>query len=140
MKKLVTMLLLSAAIASPAVAGIGNVIVGPARVTDADTIRIGETRIRLNGVDAPELGVAAGQKAKAAMINIVAGHVVSCVPDGTFTHRRVVAVCRLEDGTDIGAEIIRRGWALDCPRFSGGRYHDLEQPVTFSPAAYCGRR
>ena len=27
---------------------------------------------------------------------------------------------------DIGAEIIRRGLALDCPHFSGSRYRTLE--------------
>jgi len=37
-----------------------------------------------------------------------------------------VGTCYLPDGTDIGAEIIRRGLALDCQRFSYGRYRQLE--------------
>jgi micrococcal nuclease len=41
-------------------------------------------------------------------------------------YERWVAVCYLPDGTDIGAEIIRRGLALDCRRWSSGRYRTLE--------------
>jgi endonuclease YncB( thermonuclease family) len=130
-----------AAVLSMAVAGAvlpaGGDISGYPSVTDGDTIRIGSTRIRLQGVDAPESNVAAGQQSKIAMTRIVAGHLVTCRPDGTRSHDRVVAICHLEDGTDIGAEIIREGWALDCPHFSGGRYHQFEKPVPFSPASYC---
>ena len=41
------------------------------------------------------------------------------------THARFVGVYYL-DGKDIGATDIANGLALDCPRFSGGRYAEYE--------------
>jgi endonuclease YncB( thermonuclease family) len=34
----------------------GRTLEGRAQITDGDTIRIGEARIRLKGIDAPEMG------------------------------------------------------------------------------------
>jgi hypothetical protein len=45
--------------------------------------------------------------------------------NGERTHDRCVGVCYLE-GVDISAEMVRRGVARDCPRFSGGRYRVIE--------------
>jgi endonuclease YncB( thermonuclease family) len=50
---------------------------------------------------------------------------VTCVPDGTKTRNRVVAICYLA-GQDIGQLIIEAVHARDCPRFSGGRYAGAE--------------
>jgi endonuclease YncB( thermonuclease family) len=46
--------------------------------------------------------------------------------NGERSYERLVGVCFLPNGTDIGAEIIRRGLALDCQRWSFGRYRALE--------------
>lgn len=43
----------------------------------------------------------------------------------TSTHDRLVGACYL-DGSDIGAALIAAGLARDCPRYSGGRFADLE--------------
>ena len=53
------------------------------------------------------------------------GKRVRCELDGSKTHDRFVGVCYL-DGKDIGATIIANGLALDCPRYSGGRYAEYE--------------
>jgi hypothetical protein len=39
---------------------------------------------------------------------------------------------------DISAEMVRRGVARDCPRFSGGRYHAIEAQAA-SDGATIGR-
>jgi micrococcal nuclease len=53
---------------------------------------------------------------------------VRCELDGTKTHDRWVGICYL-NGRDIGAAVIGVGLALDCPRYSGGRYANLEVPA-----------
>jgi hypothetical protein len=45
--------------------------------------------------------------------------------NGERTHDRCVGVCYLK-GVDISAEMVRRGVARDCPRFSSGGYRILE--------------
>ncbi|MCG7627284.1 thermonuclease family protein [Epibacterium sp. MM17-32] len=108
-------------------------------VRDADTIIVDGTPVRLNGVDAPELRTAAGKGAKRWMVNYLRGKSITCDLNGERTHDRWVGVC-LADGEDIGAALIGAGHALDCRRYSGGRYRDLETPAARSRikrAGYC---
>jgi micrococcal nuclease len=112
-----------------------TVVSGPVRVIDGDTIVLTDANIhvRLNGVDAPEVVHSGydrdddfGPESRDEMRSIVDGQVVRCELNGERSHERVVGVCFLPDGRDIGAEIIRRGLALDCAHFSGSRYRSLE--------------
>lgn len=102
-----------------------TVLAGQASVIDGDTLRVAGYKVRLQGLAAPELSEAGGHKATAALIQIMKGHRVSCELDGTTSHDRVVGICYVE-GKDVAAELVRRGLARDCPRFSGGRYKELE--------------
>ena len=81
-----------------------------------------------------------GPKSRAVMIDIVADQVITCKPDGTRSYNRVVATCLLPDGADIGRELVRRGLALDCARYSHGRYR-ADEPAgvrqKLSQAPYC---
>jgi micrococcal nuclease len=97
-------------------------ISGFPRVVDGDTIIINSIHIRLQGLDAEELSMAHGQQSKAAMLDIVGNRTITCRPDGTHSYERIVASCFLPDGTDISRELVRRGLALDCAHYSGGRY------------------
>lgn len=101
-------------------------ISGRAHVIDGDTIVIRRTKIRLSGIDAPELDQPYGQKAKWAMVDICKGQVVTAKLNGVVSYDRVVGTCYLPDGRDIGAELIKRGLALDWTTFSGGKYRNLE--------------
>ena len=97
------------------------------------------TPVRLNGVDAPELDSRAGRDAKRWMVNYLRGRSIECELNGDRTHDRWVGVC-YADGQDIGAAVIAAGHALDCRRFSGGRYRHLETPAAKSRlhrAGYC---
>jgi endonuclease YncB( thermonuclease family) len=126
-------------LASPAAAG---TLSGTATVIDADTIRIGSTTIRLKGVDASEAGTARGDAATAAMRAIVNGGALRCELTGERTWSREVGTCFTADGTDINREIVRRGAALACPRFST-RYVSDERPMARllqSRAHYCVAR
>jgi endonuclease YncB( thermonuclease family) len=55
------------------------------------------------------------------MIELTRDRAVTCNPRDNDRYGRVVAVCRTEAG-DINAAIVRRGWAVDWPRYSHGAY------------------
>ena len=110
------------------------------KVRDADTVVVKGVPIRLNGVDAPENGTQAGNQATAAMKRYLRGKTLTCELNGERTYDRWVGVCFTEDGDDIGAVMIANGYALDCRRYSGGRYRKLEPAGARSrlpQAGYC---
>jgi micrococcal nuclease len=108
-------------------------------VRDADTIVVQGTPVRLNGVDAPELKTRSGKDAKRWMVNYLRGKEISCDLSGERTYDRWVGVC-YANGEDIGAAVIAAGHALDCRRYSGGRYRKFETSAAKSRirrAKYC---
>lgn len=105
-------------------------------VRDVDTIVVAGTPVRLNG---PETSTRIGREARAFMNQLVRGETVICQLNGGRTHDRWIGVCFL-DGQDIGAIAVANGHALDCARYSGGRYRGLETPAARSRikrAGYC---
>lgn len=124
--------------ASPAFAD--RVVEGAVTVVrDVDTIVVAGVPVRLNGVDGPETSSRVGRDARTFMERLLTGQTVSCVLSGDRTYDRWVGVCYLA-GQDIGAIAIANGHALDCPRYSGGRYSSLETPASRSRlprARYC---
>jgi endonuclease YncB( thermonuclease family) len=121
-------------------------ITGPAtKVVDGDTLWVSGVKIRLDGVDAPEMDTLAGRRARLGLYEIVDGRQLDCHLAGESYDRRV-GVCYLatgpQEGYDIGALLIADGLALDCPRYSGGRYAALETPgarAKIQPQGYCSR-
>ena len=101
---------------------------GKCFVIDGDTIIISGTKVRIGGIDAPELNHPYGKKSKSALINMCKGKVVTARISEEMSYDRVVASCFLPDGTDIAANLVEKGLALDWPRFSGGAYRHLEPP------------
>ena len=101
-------------------------IKGRAYVIDGDTISIRRIKIRLAGIDAPELDQPWGQKSKWEMVKICKGHTIRVELTGETSYDRLVGTCYLPDGRDIGAEIIKAGLALDGGHYSKGKYRHLE--------------
>ncbi len=102
-------------------------IKGHAHVIDGDTIGIGETRIRLEGIDAPEAGQTCkrkwigwwpcGAEATAVLERLIGGRPLSCEPRGLDKYGRTLAVCFV-DGRDINAQMVRQGHAWAFVRYS----------------------
>jgi endonuclease YncB( thermonuclease family) len=101
-------------------------LMGRASVIDGDTIDIHGTRIRLNGIDAPEsrqtceangTTYRCGQRAAIALSDFLTTHVVSCEQTGTDRYRRVLATCSV-DGADIGEWMVSQGWAIAYRKYS----------------------
>jgi endonuclease YncB( thermonuclease family) len=109
------------------------------QIRDVDTIVVGGTPVRLNGVDGPELSTPAGKAGKRWLSGYLRGKTVTCTLNGERTYDRMVGVC-YADGVDLGAAAIAAGHALDCRRYSGGRYRSLETAQAKSKikrAGYC---
>ena len=101
---------------------------GRAYITDGDGLVIKKTELRLFGGDAPEIGHPYGKKAKWALIQLCRNQSVTARIVGKDVHGRSVAICTLDDGRDLSAEMVKLGLALDWPKFSGGRYREFETP------------
>lgn len=112
--------------ATPPIACAGDEICGRCWVIDGDTIVINKQRIRLFGIDAPELNHPYGNNAKFALVKLCKGQPIRAIVQEHDVHDRVVAKCYLRDGTDLSAELVRLGLALDWATFSGGAYRHLE--------------
>jgi micrococcal nuclease len=99
---------------------------GKCYVIDGDTIVISGAHIRLAGIDAPELDQPWGKKAKFALVALCKGQIVTADIQEDVSYDRLVAKCYLPDGTDLAAELVQQGLALDWAKFSGGAYRHLE--------------
>jgi endonuclease YncB( thermonuclease family) len=102
-------------------------ISGRAVVVDGDTLVLDGERLRLNGIDAPELGqtcevrggvLACGAVARDAMAAILAAGAVSCLALDTDRYGRRVVRCHNDRGQDVAAELVRQGWATAFRRYS----------------------
>ncbi|MFV2036701.1 MAG: thermonuclease family protein, partial [Paracoccaceae bacterium] len=76
---------------------------------DGDTIVINRIKIRLAGIDAPELDRPWGQKSKWSLVRICKGKLITATLNGERSHDRLVGTCCLPDGRDIAAELVRQG-------------------------------
>ena len=111
-------------------------IVGGCWVIDGDTIHIGSNKIRLQGINAPELDEPYGKQAKWALHKLVKGQNIRAIPNGEKSYDRIVAKCFLEDGTDIAAEMVKLGLALDLPNYPDADYRHLETTASRSKLSW----
>jgi endonuclease YncB( thermonuclease family) len=116
----------------------GRTLEGRAQVTDGDTVRIGDARIRLKGIDAPEMeqrcsrsgrSYACGETARRTLIDLVSGETIRCRAAGRDRYQRILARCTV-NGKDIGTQMVESGWAV-----SYGRDYDAEEARARSRAA-----
>ena len=97
-----------------------KLIKGKAKVIDGDTIHIGNNKIRLHGIDAPEQKQTCnfegnewncGQDATFFLSNLINKKSVSCRVNDIDQYKRLVAVCFI-DNININQIMIISGWAI----------------------------
>lgn len=114
--------------ALPAVAElVQNEVAGVARVVDGDTLVVSETRIRLEGIDAPEAGQtcgrllagwwACGTESTAALATLIDNKPVRCLQHGHDKYGRMLATCFL-GAQDVNAWMVQHGHAWAFVRYS----------------------
>ena len=109
---------------------------GPARVIDGDSLTIGSQRVRLFGIDAPELAQTCteangkswlcGRAAKAKLTTLIKGGNVNCESRATDRFGRIVAVCSAAGVPDLGEAMVRDGYAVDLGGAAGNPYREAE--------------
>ncbi len=113
--------------AAPALAGQPETLTGTIRMTDGDTLRMGDLRIRLTGIDAPESDQpcrteqgttwACGAWVSARAAALFDGRQATCRTEGTDAYGRTLARCSV-DGRDIGAVMVGQGYAFAYRKYS----------------------
>jgi len=110
-------------------------IEGIPRVVDGDTLVIGLTKMRLEGIDAPETDQicmnqngdkwTCGIDARDRLENRIAGRSIRCSPNGTDVYQRSLATCWLA-GQNLNAWMVQEGWALAYLKYSSA-YQQVEE-------------
>ena len=102
----------------------------PVTVHDGDTLRLGEQRIRLWGIDAPELAQRCnldgqsqpcGEQAREALIQLIGKSEVQCTAIDQDRYGRTVARCKV-DCKELNRAMVEQGWAMDYLTYSKGEY------------------
>jgi endonuclease YncB( thermonuclease family) len=102
-------------------------VTGIPRIVDGDTVQIGELKIRLLGIDAPETDQicldkneqrwACGITARDELINRFGGRSWDCRIAGKDRYGRSLGNCEVE-GEDVEKWMVTNGWALSFVRYS----------------------
>jgi micrococcal nuclease len=133
------------AAAAPAAAAQESLPATVSRVVDGDTIDAqlpdgSVLRVRLIGIDTPEVGACGADRATAALEQLVLGRAVTLVPDPTQGAQdrfgRSLFYVDRDDGLDAGRELLRTGWAEVLVVGNGfervGRYRGAARQATRS--------
>lgn len=95
-------------------------VAGSMTVNDGDSLTFGQDRIRLRGIDAPELDqkctangrqYGCGVRARRALIELASARVVKCEGWERDRYRRLLARCEA-GGRDLGRAMVEAGWAV----------------------------
>jgi endonuclease YncB( thermonuclease family) len=97
------------------------------RVIDGDSITLGKLRIRLQGIDAPELKqecldnksnqlYKCGEVAKSYLIKLIDKQVVACTNEGLDRYKRQLAYCYVGK-LNLNSEMVRTGNALAYSKY-----------------------
>jgi endonuclease YncB( thermonuclease family) len=104
--------------------------IGPARISDGDTLKIGKDGFRLKGVAAPERETEPGAAARDFVAAQFEGRWIACHETGRLSFSRYEAFCYTLSGEDIGASVIRAGLACASSKhkYRVAGYETLERP------------
>ena len=90
-------------------------------IHDGDTITVlqgkQQIKVRLFGIDAPELKQPHGKKSKQFLSNLIAGKNVEVDENGKDRYKRTIGTIYL-NGTDINAQMVANGYAWAYRKFS----------------------
>jgi len=106
----------------------GNTIYGNAKVIDGDTIHIGNNKIRLHAIDAPETKQKCtkndkkwncGLESTKFLKDLIGNDQIHCDTNGKDKYNRYIGVC-YKNNIDLNSEMVINGWAIAY------RYYSLD--------------
>lgn len=131
----VRLVVVALALAAPALAApVLADVTGRPTVIDGETLEVGGERFRLYGIDAPDLRQKCeirgrrydcGKVSRSALMDLVAGVEVRCVPRESTPRESRVATC-FAGGYDLSEGMVHTGWAMAMPR-RGTKYARIER-------------
>ena len=136
-KYLLTILLFVSGVALADITGIAN-------VTDGDTVKINNTRIRLHGIDAPERNQKCekygqkwrcGQASTKLLRTLTTNKTIICKGSSTDRYKRLIAVCYV-NGVDLNAAMVDAGLTLAYRKYSTQYVPNEKKPN--KPKEGCG--
>ena len=101
-------------------------LTGAAQVTDGDTVKIGHTRIRLHGIDAPEKNQTCerygllwecGQASTELLLKLIDRQVITCKGKTRDLYKRLIAVCYIDE-VNLNAAMVDAGMAMAYRQYS----------------------
>jgi endonuclease YncB( thermonuclease family) len=120
---------------------------GVPRVVDGDTLVIGSTHVRLEGIDSPETDQVClnansvrwtcGIEARNQLAAHIAGREISCTSNGIDAYKRMLGRCRLAD-QDLNGWMVQSGWALAYIRYSSTYRHAEDDARTHQRGLWQG--
>ena len=103
-----------------------NLFASHVTVVDGDTIKLGDVKIRFNGIDAPEINqtcvasegkVACGKISIDILITKVTNNKISCTDEGKDFYGRVLGECFV-NGESLSRYLVRQGFAFAYRKYS----------------------
>lgn len=111
-----------------------EIIKGNAKVIDGDTIHIGNNKIRLHGIDAPEKNQKCfilndewncGKQSTISLINLINLKKVNCIIIDKDRYSRKIGDCYVDE-ININKWMVKNGWALAYRNYSAKYIEDEE--------------
>ncbi len=124
----------------------GTEIYGTPKIIDGDTVHINNKKIRLEGIDAPEIkqqckkpvlqisvmisfqfnkNYSCGVKSKVQLINKIADSKIKCISLSKDRYKRYLATC-YKDKINLNKWMVRNGYAVAYKRYSKDYVRDEE--------------
>ena len=97
-----------------------ELISGHAKIIDGDTVHIGKYKVRLYGIDAPELNQKCffkkniwrcGEESKKFLINIIDNNEIYCKIIDKDRYKRHIGIC-FKNKINLNKKIVQEGWAI----------------------------
>ena len=120
-----------------------EIFTGAAQAVDGDTLDVEGRRVRLAGIDAPEMAQTCpgadgqprrcGREARAALAAFIGADVVTCRPVGRDRYDRTLATCAAR-GRDLSAWMVSSGWAVAYAGPDGAPFRAAESAARASGA------
>ena len=110
-----------------------KIIEGKAKIIDGDTIHIGKNKIRLHGIDAPEINQTCeknnitwlcGENATNALVNIINSQKIICNIKDIDQYNRYIGVCFVNN-LNMNKYMVINGWAI-AYRYYSKDYIEVE--------------
>ena len=104
----------------------GKNIYGKAKIIDGDTIHIGNNKIRLHAIDAPEIKQRCGKdgekwncglKSKRFLKNLIGNDQIQCDTKGQDRYKRYIGVWYINN-IDLNSQMVINGWAIAYKYYS----------------------